>query len=1222
MVIMVPGPVLGASARLPATPPVVEALTEAVTEAPTEAAALAAADKSGRRVEVTSARSELTQVFAEPTGELTMESAVVPQRARRSDGTWAPIDLTLRQSGDRTWRPAVSVADVRFSAGGKGPLVALVRDGKTLAISWPEALPTPAVEGDSATYPEVRPGVDLVVRATWTGFTHVLVVKTPEAAANPAVRQIRLDVGGDARVTALPGGRLYAMVGEVPLAEAQPAGMWDSSVRAAGERTASDEDEGGEGSAATESTAAAPGDTARTARVETEVDSAGDLVLTPDPELLSADAVEFPVYVDPAWSTGKARWGFATSNNSNNTDTSVARVGRNPDDGVRYRSYFDFPLSAIASKHIESAYVQMRLDHSWSCGNTTTHMFHNGGMQSVPRTKWAPAQKRWLAAADSHANEGSGCSDSPQPDMTVNFNTAGVTSVVQQHVTAKGTTITMGFCACNADGEYESAENRWKKFFPNHAKLIVNFSSYPGKPTGLQVSGVACPTTGRMSIGTVTPTLSAAYPDADSTQAVAASFDWLEVPASGTYNDSTPRKAAPGNKSVPAGGRAISAALSGVQEGKVYAFRTRATDPAPYSLVSPWSAWCEFTVDTTVPPPPTITLVTAPTGPGTFGTFTFTSTASDVARFRYGWTTPPLKEVAATGASAKTATVTVTVPRYGQNTLYVYAIDGTANKGNDATLELTVDSPSPPVARWHLETRQGADPAKALADREPEVAGDTPLVPAAAGSDVGWKADARLVGATTASFNATAGGAGGWLEASVPKLDTSASFSVSAWVRASGATGEQTVVGRDGGVVSHFRLRQRADGAWCFTLRARDTADAEVSEACGPVAAPGRWTHLAGVYDETESAINLYVDGALAAAVTPSAAWQQQWAGGWNAAGVVTVGRALDSAKTPSGVEPFTGEVADVRLLDRILVPHDFTGQRASDPGSGGIEEKGLLDPVVVGQWDLDFAVPCYEPGAPGTCESPDATTWDRSLSFSEGVDVGFGRRGDGLVFDATHWVDDPADSKYGKATQEYARSQRNTAGAGEPPQWRDAPVLRTDQSFSVSAWISPDALPAASTTVMSQDGTTHGGFQLGIRNVSGVNHWAFTMRDRADAPADAARSVMSAPLTADDVGRWVHLVGVFDAARGEIRLYVNGTPAGSPVARSMTPWQAGGALTVGRGYAAGAPTEWFIGGVDDVTAFQGALADASVSHLHEDDAVFFKRIAEGDPVGSKPERR
>lgn len=86
-----------------------------------EASAAAAAKQTGQRVEVASARTELTQVFANPTGGFTMESAVVPQRARQADGSWADIDLTLYKGADNRWRPSVSVADVRFSDGGESP---------------------------------------------------------------------------------------------------------------------------------------------------------------------------------------------------------------------------------------------------------------------------------------------------------------------------------------------------------------------------------------------------------------------------------------------------------------------------------------------------------------------------------------------------------------------------------------------------------------------------------------------------------------------------------------------------------------------------------------------------------------------------------------------------------------------------------------------------------------------------------------------------------------------------------------------------------------------------------------------------------------------------------------------------------------------------------------------------------------------------------------------
>ncbi|NMO51682.1 hypothetical protein HH310_10825 [Actinoplanes sp. TBRC 11911] len=101
-----------------------------------EVSATRLAASSDERVEVLSARTEYTQVFAEPTGHFTVESAVVPQRVHRADGSWADVDLSLVEgSGDI--RPRASVADVRFSDGGSGPMVTLVRSGESFTVGWP-----------------------------------------------------------------------------------------------------------------------------------------------------------------------------------------------------------------------------------------------------------------------------------------------------------------------------------------------------------------------------------------------------------------------------------------------------------------------------------------------------------------------------------------------------------------------------------------------------------------------------------------------------------------------------------------------------------------------------------------------------------------------------------------------------------------------------------------------------------------------------------------------------------------------------------------------------------------------------------------------------------------------------------------------------------------------------------------------------------------------------
>ncbi|MFI9642417.1 hypothetical protein ACIG87_20540 [Micromonospora sp. NPDC051925] len=276
---MLAGSLLTGSGSAQAAP--VESASTAgdVSVAPDAASAVKAAKRSGHRVEVGSARTELTQLFANPTGGFTAEAAVMPQRTQRADGSWADIDLSLRRSA-AGWTPAASVADVRFSAGGSGPAVVLSRAGKSLSLSWPTRLPKPTVSGEAATYADVLPGTDLVLRATRTGFTHVFVVRTAQAAAEPRLRELRFALGGNARITRSGDGRLSAVVGGQEIASAEPAVMWDSTVGSVASTSAgrASAPTGADPASGARSTDAAPGDRARVATV-----SADFLRRTPGP---------------------------------------------------------------------------------------------------------------------------------------------------------------------------------------------------------------------------------------------------------------------------------------------------------------------------------------------------------------------------------------------------------------------------------------------------------------------------------------------------------------------------------------------------------------------------------------------------------------------------------------------------------------------------------------------------------------------------------------------------------------------------------------------------------------------------------------------------------------------------------------------------------------------------------------------------------------------------
>ncbi|WSG10284.1 LamG domain-containing protein [Micromonospora sp. NBC_01739] len=1158
--------------------------------AASEAEASALATSCGQPVVVDGSRTEFAEVTALPDGRLQFASSVVPQRTRK-DGRWEEIDLNLARGGDGLWRPRASVADVAFSDGGQAALVTLTRAGRAVTLSWPEALPAPTASGDSLIYPNVLSDVDLVVRATRTGFTHVLVVKTPAAAALPGVRAPRFRVGGNSEIVPGPGGSLRAMAGTAVVASAEPAVMWDSRLQApegVASRGASQQSD--------PSTPTAAGDAARVGAVGVEV-SDGDLVLRPDVALLDDPDAVFPLFVDPAWSVFKSKWAYGTNNGSSNSDTSRARVGLNPDTGALYRSYFEFSTTAngvsLKGKHIESAYVQMKLDHSWSCDETVTSMYATPSINATPKAGWTTMKlKSFLNTATGNANEAGGCS-SIQPDMIMNFQGNNTTDHVKAAANGKWNSITVGFTGRASDGSGESTQSRWKKFYPNDAKLIVDYDSKPGAPHSLQVAGVAC-NSGVLTVGTLTPTFSAVFPDADPSDSLTGRFEWIEVPAGGmgAVTDTYPtRKSAPPAKTGITPNTEAESNPVTIAKGPTYAFRAKGTDKAPYSITGPWSSWCRFAADTTVPEAPRFSLFPPMGRPGEAVSISFTA-SSDVTKFRYGWSNPPTTEIAASGTTIfKTATARVTVPSFGQNTFWVRGIDATGNLGNIGSLTFNALPTSPAIAKWGLEEYPGINQTVALADQQPARGGQTDLI----ASNVNWTDDVRMNGGKTVGLN----GASSALTTSGSVLDTSDSFSVAAWVRLNSlpTTGDNVVASQAGVNTAGFHLGTRVIGSpatprWSFLMKDSDNQSSTTRAAYSSIALTaadvGLWTHITGVYDKPAGKVRLYVDGALAAEVDRSVP-------PWTATGTFAVGRGWSSGVADNW---FHGNVADVQAYDRVIVPDDFTGKPAHDPTASWFHEPGMLTPVQVGNWNFEAATPCYLADLRDTCEAPDTVTaWGRWLALTRGSSVGAGysNNGSGLWLDYEYFPEEG----YVESTGEYARSAVKTgttppdADGLEFTQWQDKPVLRTDQSFTISAWVMLDRLDGMRTAV-SQRGVHESATWLKFNSTLGK--WQFLV-SAADANTTSTASVTSTSVAEEGV--WTHLTGVYDAGRKQLRLYVNGELEGV-TSIGFTPMASTGPLLVGRTLWRGELMDQWTGGIDDVAVFQGALTDAAVYLLYD----------------------
>jgi hypothetical protein len=275
--------------------------------------------------------------------------------------------------------------------------------------------------------------------------------------------------------------------------------------------------------------------------------------------------------------------------------------------------------------------------------------------------------------------------------------------------------------------------------------------------------------------------------------------------------------------------------------------------------------------------------------------------------------------------------------------------------------------------------------------------------------------------------------------------------------------------------------------------------------------------------------LRLYVDGVLNSSVAFTAAW--------NATGPVSIGRAKYHG---AFYDWFAGDIDDVAIYQGVLP--DTT-----------IREFAAVPPALVGNWALDETS--------GTVAA-DASGAGRTATLTGGAGWTAGRVGGALT------------------------TNGSTGYASV-----NGPVLRTDRSFTVGAWVRlrsgyPTTTPL---TAVSQDGTAASGFVLSFRPSD--NKWSFGMAGGDNSATGYNEAVaFHTPLA----GTWTHLTGVYDADTGQLRVYVDGELSG--VGTHATPWHAGAGLQIGRSRSGTSLTGFWPGEVDDVRVYQGVVDDATIA--------------------------
>ncbi|MFE9606843.1 LamG domain-containing protein, partial [Streptomyces hokutonensis] len=173
-------------------------------------------------------------------------------------------------------------------------------------------------------------------------------------------------------------------------------------------------------------------------------------------------------------------------------------------------------------------------------------------------------------------------------------------------------------------------------------------------------------------------------------------------------------------------------------------------------------------------------------------------------------------------------------------------------------------------------------------------------------------------------------GTTGYAATSGPAVDTSKSFTVSAWVNPAALTANSTFVSQSDSAGNANGLQlyySSAKQAWAFSRHNDDTTSTSFTAVYGGTPTIGQWAHLVGVYDASTNQLTLYVNGRQSGTKTYSGT-------SWNAAGPVQIGRRLYQGTYG---EYANGKVSEVfqsghRSGDRHR-GHNAQGSRAVEGG-------------------------------------------------------------------------------------------------------------------------------------------------------------------------------------------------------------------------------------------------------------------------------------------------
>ncbi|MFV2179320.1 LamG domain-containing protein [Actinomadura sp. LOL_011] len=1011
--------------------------------------------------------------------------------------------------------------------------------------------------------------VDLRVKALPDGFTHTLVVKTAEAAADPRLAELafglettRLEISeNDTGVLTAADTGSGSAVFEAP----QPI-MWDSS----GEPEQAARQQATEPRAAEE-----PADGAKTARLEVEV-AGGQLTLKPDQQMLAAPDTEFPVFIDPVWTTKKASsWAMVSSGYPGESYYKFAgkategmgrcEVAKDPNcvkDQTK-RLFYRMPLPSLKGRHVDKVEFVAYETGAYDCDSSTSvQLWRTSAL--VSHATWSNTVGTWgnggAWGEHLHSRDVAYCSSTP-----VEFSSEKLREHVQVGLDKGYGSMTFGLKAYN-----ESSMGWWKRF-ADDAYLKIQYNNPPYQPnTGSMFANPGTKCVDKPDAKTVNAIPTAyAYlwdPDTEDSAKVRGqlTLHWANNADGSDWGEQWTGAL---TEPLTSGTRFQMKLPSTIPEKTLIAWGVRAYDGTQYG---PWSyagaqTGCYFYYDPSVPGAPVIASQEYPGdgswngGVGETGRFAVSDTEKVADRYEVSLNGEPVA-TAATAAGAERV-VPVAPDRSGPNIVTVQAFAPSGQNGPVVSYEFNVNAGADPVARFTLDEDPGA----------PQAVSSGPGRPAwlRGGAALGEPGEQGTANPDDTAL--TLDGVDAFAESALPIADTTQSFSVSAWVKPS-RYAMANVVAQNATFQSAFQLGIAPEGKPVFKKPATDTKDGgggTWQQAISGTPLPtGQWSHLTGVYDKTAQQLRLYVDGDLEATTTGVTAPVESH-------GALQIGRSLYNGAFGGS---WPGSIDDVQVFTHPLTDAQAAQLKAGTTPSGAGQ---------VAHWTMDEA-------AGDARVYSTADPWKATLH--NGAALGAeGQAGTALSLDNS-------DSSAGQ----YAATAR--------------PVVNTLRSFAVSAWLKVDETatsPSQNFTAVSVRGDYKSGFYL--KYVATNNTWVFarTAHDSAET------GWYQATFEGAQRGEWAQVVGVYDSIAQNLKIYVNGEK-GKDSPQVTSRWLATGGLEIGRSQWAAGAVDYWAGEIDDVRVYDRIVGAQEAEELVTQHPVLKARWklntdGSGEPSGTAP---